>query len=178
MPRLFVALRPPAVARRHLTSLMHGLAAARWQNDDQMHITLRFIGEVDLHGARDLAAALAHIAAPPMTLTATGLGIFDRRGHIDALWAGVTPREHLAALHRKIDRACISTGLAPEGRAYLPHITLARFGRYAPPVDGYLAEHGGYVGPDFTVTEFGLYESILTRAGAVYHLAERYPLDG
>ncbi|MDX3910339.1 MAG: RNA 2',3'-cyclic phosphodiesterase [Sphingobium sp.] len=176
MPRLFVAIRPPATVRQHLETLMHGLIGARWQDDDQLHITVRFIGEVDRHGASDVAAALARVAAPPMTLAPQGIGTFDRRGNVDALWAGVTRREPLAALHRKIDRACISVGLPPEGRAYLPHITLARFGRHAPPVDSYLAANAGYAGPSFTAKEFGLYKSILGREGAVYHLAERYPL--
>lgn len=143
-----------------------------------MHITLRFIGDVDYNSANDVAAALSRVSIPPLTLSLNGVGAFDRRGRIDALWAGITPHDAITALHKKVDRACISIGLPPEGRAYLPHITLARFGRHAPPIDTYLAHHAGLTSAAFTLDDFGLFESTLGQEGAVYHLAERYPLNG
>ena len=176
MPRLFVALRPPSAVRQHLQNIMHGLPGARWQDDDQLHITLRFIGDVDYNLADDIAAALARIDAPALTLSLHGVGAFDRRGRVDALWAGVTPPDAIATLHKKVDRACISVGLPPEGRTYLPHITLARFGRNAPLIEPFLAANPELKSPTFTLDHFGLYESTLGHEGAVYHLAERYPL--
>ncbi|AUW59203.1 RNA 2',3'-cyclic phosphodiesterase [Sphingobium sp. SCG-1] len=178
MPRLFVALRPPAAVRQHLQEIMHGLPGARWQDDDQLHITLRFIGDVDYNRANDIAAGLGRVTAPALTLSLKGVGAFGRRGRADALWAGVTPQDAITALHKKVDRACVSVGLPPEGRAYLPHITLARFGRDAPPLDAYLARNAGLTSAAFTLSDFGLYESTLGHEGAVYHLAERYPLNG
>lgn len=178
MPRLFVALRPPAPIRQHLRGVMHGLPNARWQSDDQLHITLRFIGDVDYNLAHDIAAALARVSAPPLAIALQGVGAFDRRGHVDTLWAGVTPQDAIAALHRKVDRACVSVGLPPDARAYLPHVTLARFGRTAPPVDAWIAQKAGLSSPAFSLTHFGLYESSLGHEGAVYHLAERYALNG
>lgn len=177
MHRLFVALRPPAIVRQRLLALMEGVEGARWQDDAQLHITLRFIGEVDRHQAGDIAAALARVEAPPLTLALNGVGAFDRRGRVDTLWAGVTPHQEIAALHRKADRACVAAGAVPDSRAYLPHITLARAGRGGALADAFLARHAGLSSPAFTVEEFGLYESILGREGAVYHLAERYPLS-
>ena len=67
MHRLFVAIRPPAEIRRALTALMGGVAGARWQDDDQLHLTLRFIGEVDHHRAEDIAAALGGLHASAVT---------------------------------------------------------------------------------------------------------------
>ena len=67
MHRLFVALRPPVPVRDHLLDLMHGVEGARWQSDDQLHLTLRFIGEVDRHQASDIAAA-----SPPASPSRTG----------------------------------------------------------------------------------------------------------
>ncbi|PZU56518.1 MAG: RNA 2',3'-cyclic phosphodiesterase [Sphingobium sp.] len=177
MHRLFVALRPPATIRGRLLDLMHGVDGARWQDDGQLHLTLRFIGEVDRHMAEDVALALARVSAPPVELALDGIGTFDRRGRVDALWAGVSPHDALTALHARIDRACISAGLAPEGRAYLPHITLARLNRSAGTLDDFLARNAGLASPPFTLPEFGLYESTLGHGGAVYHLAERYPLS-
>mgnify|MGYP001113377463 CR=1 FL=1 len=60
--RLFVALRPPRPIRARLIAAMHGISGARWQDDDQLHLTLRFIGEVDRHRAEDIAAALGALA--------------------------------------------------------------------------------------------------------------------
>ncbi len=154
---------------------MSGVEGARWQRDDQLHITLRYIGEVDQPMAQDVAAALARIAFAPFDVALSGLGAFARRGRLDALWAGVTPRDPMERLHRKIDHACVRCGLAPEGRAYLPHLTLARFGKVAGSPDEFLARHAGLASPPFAVEEFGLFESELGREGSTYHLVERYP---
>ncbi|MBL0915966.1 MAG: RNA 2',3'-cyclic phosphodiesterase, partial [Sphingopyxis sp.] len=65
--RLFVALRPPHSIRLALIAAMHGISGARWQDDEQLHLTLRFIGEVDHHRAADIAAALGSPYAPSYT---------------------------------------------------------------------------------------------------------------
>lgn len=176
MHRLFVAIRPPADIRRRLLTLMNGVEGARWQDDAQLHLTLRFIGEVDRHQAADIVDALARIAFPPLDLAVSGVGTFDRRGRIDTLWAGVASADGLASLHRKVDRACVAAGVAPDDRAYRPHITLARLNRSSGRIDGFLEAHAGLVSPPFTVREFGLYESMMGHGGSVYHLAERYRL--
>ena len=127
--RLFVALRPPAVIRERLLALCNGVPGARWQVDDQLHLTLRFVGEIDPRQADDLAAALAQINAAAPAVRLAGTGQFDHRGSADALWAGVAPHDALTALHRKVDAACVRAGLPPDRRAYLPHITVARLSR-------------------------------------------------
>lgn len=178
MHRLFVAIRPPADQRAYLLSLMDGVAGARWQNDDQLHLTLRFIGEVDRHRANDIAHALAAIRFTPFDVQLSGVGAFDRRGVIDTLWAGVKPRDLLAALHRKIDRACVLVGRPPENRAYLAHVTLARFGRTGALVDPFLARHATLAGTPFQVDRFTLFESRLGQHGATYHAIAHYDAEG
>lgn len=175
MYRLFVAVRPPARCRAQLLAMMGGIAGARWQDDEQLHITLRFIGEVDRHRANDIADALASIRFAPFDIRLSGVGLFDRKGVVDTLWAGVEPRDPLAALHRKVDRACVSVGLPPEERAYLPHVTLARFGRAGGMADGFLAVHAALSSPPFTVDGFTLFESRLGSSGARYHGVADYP---
>jgi RNA 2',3'-cyclic 3'-phosphodiesterase len=178
--RLFAALRPPAAVREVLFDLMDGVPGARWQDDEQLHLTLRFIGEVERPQAEDLAAALAAIHAPAPTLRLSGVGTFDKRGRAHALWAGVTPREPLAALHRKVDAACVRAGLPPEHRAYLPHITLARLPASlggAPEVSRWVADHAGLASEPFTCTHLVLYESHLGRDGATYEPVVRWPLQ-
>jgi 2'-5' RNA ligase len=175
MHRLFVALRPPADQRARLLALMEGVEGARWQDDDQLHLTLRFIGEVDRHRANDIADALGAIRFTPFDIALSGAGMFDRRGIVDTLWIGAIPRDPLAALHRKIDRACVAAGLPPEGRAYLPHVTVARFGRFGGDVAPFLARHAGFAAPPFRVDGFTLYESRTGHAGATYEPVADYP---
>lgn len=174
MHRLFIAIRPPASLRAQLLALMGGVTGARWQRDDQLHLTLRFIGPVDRHRATDIADALRTIRFVPFDVSVSGVGAFDRRGVIDMLWAGVQPRDALASLHRKLDRVCVALGLPPEERAYLPHITLARFGRTGALVDPFLATHATLTSPPFTIEGFALFESQIGHNGANYHIVEDY----
>lgn len=176
MHRLFVAIRPPAPVRARLMAAMGGVAAARWLTEAQLHLTLRFIGDVDRHGARDVDAALNSVHHPPFEIALAGLGAFDRRGEPVTLWAGVAPHAPLRALHRKIDQALVRAGLPPEGRAYRPHITLARLPRGAGPVGGLIERSAEVSGPAFEVDEFRLYESRFTPDGPAYSVAERYSL--
>lgn len=176
MMRLFVAIRPPAEIRRRLTAMMGGVSGARWQSDEQLHLTLRFIGEVDRHQAGDVAAALAAIHHPPFEASVSGLGTFERRGRAEVIWAGVGPPEPLKALHNKVDQALARVGVPPDRRAFHPHITLARLNRSAGPVQGLIASLGGFATEPFGIEHFALYESRLTPEGAVYTALERYPL--
>jgi 2'-5' RNA ligase len=178
MHRLFVALRPPPPIRRALAALQDEVAGARWQDDEQLHLTLRFVGEVERRQAEDLAAALGEVRAAAPAVRLHGVGRFDS-GHGGALWAGIAPREPLAALHRKVDRICVGIGLAPERRAYLPHVTLARLGRTAAAgidAERWVARHAGLASEAFVPAHLVLYESRLGREGAAYEPVVRWPL--
>ncbi len=177
MHRLFVAVRPPASVRAQLLDIMGGVRGARWQGEDQLHLTVRFIGDVDRHGAADADAALRSIRHPRFFLRLHGVGAFDRRGAATVRWAGVSPQEEARALHRKIDQALARAGLPPESRAYAPHISLARLRPGAGPIEPLLAAAGTLASPPFPVDEFRLYESRLSPDGAEYSVVERYPLD-
>ncbi|HEX8380403.1 MAG TPA: RNA 2',3'-cyclic phosphodiesterase [Allosphingosinicella sp.] len=176
MHRLFVAIRPPPPIRAQLLDLMGGVAGARWLDDDQLHVTLRFIGEVDRHLARDVDAALSAVHHPRFAIAINGLGSFDRRGEPATLWAGLAPQEPLRALHKKVDQALTRAGVEPDRRAYMPHLTIARLPRGAGPMGPLLEAAGGVTSPPFAVDEFRLYESRPTPEGPVYTVAERYPL--
>jgi RNA 2',3'-cyclic 3'-phosphodiesterase len=176
MHRLFVAIRPPAPMRKLLLDVMGGISSARWQTDEQIHLTLRFIGEVDRHQASDIHAALGGIHHPPFEIAFSGLGAFDQRGRPEAVWAGVTPQEPLRALHKKIDQALARVGIPPDQRAYTPHITLARLKRSSGTVGGLLEQSGGLSSPAFRIESFSLYESQLTPEGAAYTAIDTYKL--
>ena len=177
MTRLFIAIRPPPPIRALLLGAMGGVAGARWQRDDQLHLTLRFIGEVDRHGRDDLDAALAAIRHPAFDIAVQGLGTFDHRGRIDTLWAGVAPHAPLRILHNKVDQAVLRAGIPPDRRQFAPHITLARLNRSSGPVDAMLRMRGDLSSPVFRVDQFRLYESVLTPDGAHYAPLALYSLD-
>jgi 2'-5' RNA ligase len=177
MHRLFVAIRPPGRIRDLLLATMGGISGARWQSDAQLHLTLRFIGEVNRHQADDIHAALGAIHHPRFEIALNGIGTFDRRGQPEAVWAGVTPHEPLRVLHNKVDQAIRRAGIPPDERAYLPHITLARLKRSSGSVRGLLEASGGLTSPPFLVESFALFESELTPEGASYTLVDLYPLD-
>lgn len=176
MHRLFVAALPPPPVRDALLACMGGVAGARWQRDDQLHCTLRFIGEVDRHAGRDIAAALGSVHHPGFDAALGAPGVFDRRGRIDTLWIGVGPYPPIAALHNKVDAALRRAGVAPDGRAFHPHITIARFGREQAGAAGFVPAVP-LAGVGFRIDHFGLFESTIGHDGADYAQVERYPLD-
>lgn len=165
--------------RQLLRTAMTDVPAARWQNDDQLHLTLRYIGEIDARMAEEVELALARVAAPAPDVSLAGVRRFERDGRTDTLWAGVRPVEPLAALHKKVDRALVSIGLPPEGRAFVPHITLARLPRSqgaGPAIDAYLAARAALTSAPFTMPHLILFESHLGRERAVYDVVGRWPL--
>jgi 2'-5' RNA ligase len=177
MHRLFVAIRPPEPIRDLLVDAMDDSADFRWQDDEQLHITLRFVGEVDRPVADDLADALGRVRSPPFELRISGVGRFEQRSS-GALWAGVEPKEPLAGLAAKVERVCQQIGLAPERRAFHPHITLARWkGRRTREVAAFLERGRGLASDPFEVAEFILFESRLSKHGAHYEPIANYPLS-
>ena len=176
MHRLFIAIRPPEHIRDLLIDAMDESPDFRWQTDEQLHLTLRFIGEVDRHMAADINDALGRIRAPRFAARIKGIGSFDHR-NAGALWAGVEPKEPLAALAAKVERVSLAVGLEPERRAFHPHITLARWkGRRTREVGDFLDRRRGIVSEPFDIDRFVLFESRLSRHGAHYEEVASFPL--
>jgi 2'-5' RNA ligase len=174
--RLFVGIRPPETVRDALIDTMEALEGARWQGDEQLHLTLRFIGEVDRPLANDVASALAEIAWPDFPLEIDGVSHFQRKGRATAIWARVVPSAALEGLRQKIERACEQAGLERETRRFTPHITIARLGRSSGPLGGWLASHGALRAGPWPAEEFILFESHLSPQGSHYQAVAEYPL--
>jgi RNA 2',3'-cyclic 3'-phosphodiesterase len=170
--RLFVGLELPAPVKAALLAFMGGVAGARWQREDQLHLTLRFIGEVDRHQAQDIAATLGRVNIRPFTAELGEAGHFDHRGRIDTLWVGVRPAESVTALARAVNQTLAGVGIPPEPRAFLPHITLAR-GR------GMMGAAGWPQSPvprtAWRVAGFALFESQMGKDGSDYAVLARWP---
>lgn len=174
MHRLFVAIRPPREIRQLLCSVMGGIPGARWQSEDQLHLTLRFIGNVEGAQADDIATALAHVRASRFALALQGAGTFDRRGRIHTLWAGIRSSDPLERLHQRVDRTVDTITPEAQKRAYTPHLTLAGFSGSLRPTG--LLHLPIIPAATFEVESFCLFESILSGEGASYLMLERYEL--
>jgi 2'-5' RNA ligase len=176
MIRLFVALELPERVRDLLSALDGGVPGARWASDAQLHLTLRFIGEVDGNVAHDIDDALASIRAPAFTLELAGVGEFGGK-RPRALWAGVRQNDSLLHLQKKIETALQRIGLPAEERKFSAHVTLARM-RAAPreKVVQFLTHHALFASGPFQVEQFVLFSSHLGSGGSVYRAERAYPL--
>ena len=176
MPRLFIALRPPEAVRDALVDAMEGIEGARWQHDEQLHLTLRFVGEIERPAAEDLANALGDVRWQPFELRVAGVGAFERGGKRSsgphAVWARVPSSPQLEGLRQKVERACELAGLGRETRRF----TLARLNRSSGPIGGWLAAFGDLAAGPWLVADLVLYESRLGREGAHYTPVTTYPL--
>ena len=174
--RLFVALELPWELRQRLAALGGGVPGARWVPAENLHLTLRFIGDVDEGLAHDLHDALADIASPVFDLTVENFGTFGaKRPH--TLWAGIVREPALERLRDKIESVAVRAGLPPEPRKFMPHVTLARLedspvGR----IQEFIARNSPFRAGPTPVANFTLFRSYLSRSGAEYELVAEYPL--
>jgi RNA 2',3'-cyclic 3'-phosphodiesterase len=179
MIRLFVALGLPDGLTQRLDGLHMALPGAHWVAPETMHVTLRFIGEVSQGEAADIDDMLARIAMPAFDLKVCGVGSFASKGRLRTLWAGVEKSPDLSRLQAKVETACQRAGQMPEGRRFLPHVTLARCGRIREELAGpFLGAYAGFSSDPIRVDAFTLYSSQTGHDGPVYRPERRYPLSG
>ena len=176
MLRLFVGIGFPPELKLRLSLLCSGTPKARWVDPGNLHLTLRFIGEISENLAADVDDALTQLRARRFSLQLAGTGVFggDRPR---SLWVGVERNPDLIALRDKIEQALTRIGLPPEPRKFAPHVTLARLQN--PPLDKlaeFLAVHAGFRAEPLPVEAFSLIASYPTKAGSVYEDQADYPL--
>jgi len=177
MQRLFVAVELPDAVREALTALQKGLSGMRWTAPKNIHLTLRFIGEVPLTQVEKIRMALEDIHEKSFSLRLRELGFFDRRPQA-ILWAGLDESQELLALKAQIDAALAThAGLrAPQGR-FSPHITLGRMKNADRKIlKEFTAQHISTSKTPFLVTSFTLFSSILDSSGAEHTAEARYNL--
>jgi 2'-5' RNA ligase len=177
MLRLFVGIGFPPELKLRLSLLCSGIPKARWVDPGNLHLTLRFIGEISEDVAADVDQALAKLQARRFSLRLAGTGVFggDRPR---SLWVGVERNPDLTALRDKIEQALTRVGLPPEPRKFAPHVTLARLQN--PPFDQiaeFLAAHAGFRAEPLSVEAFNLVASYPTKSGSVYEDQAAYPLQ-
>ena len=173
--RLFVALSLPEAVRETLLDTMEGLSGARWQDADNLHITLRFIGEVDRHMFDDIVTALESVPFKPFVLQLHGVGHFQGRKRARAVWARVPETKLLSDLQYSVEMACRRAGVLAEARKFVPHVTIARLNSQSGDMGSWLSQNGTLSSGTWQVEGFSLYESHLTNQGPVYQEIARFP---
>jgi RNA 2',3'-cyclic 3'-phosphodiesterase len=178
MIRLFTAVSIPEAIRQQLHGMGRSLPGARSVPEEQIHITLRFIGEVEGTLFKDIKDALSTVSVSPFSIAVQGVGHFPPRGKPRVIWAGLRPTDSLIKLKRRIDTCLIECGLPPDNRKFSPHVTLARLNN--PPmkrITSFLAGNAFLQFDEFEVHHFHLYSSKLTNKGATHIQEADYPLD-
>ena len=176
MLRLFVGIPFPPELKLRLSLLCAGIAGARWVDPGNLHLTIRFIGEIPEDVAADVDAALSRLRARPFMLQLATTGVFGGERPRN-LWVGVERSAELVLLRDKIEQAMTRLGLPSEPRKFAPHVTLARL--HNPPLDQvaqFLAVHAGFRAEPLSVAAFSLIASYPTKAGSIYEDRADYPL--
>lgn len=182
MPRLFTALDLPPAAIDTLCAFrqeQHLDVRARWTPAENLHLTLRFIGEIDDARAERVEATLAdvHGRNAPFDVEPLGLGVLPSRRTPRVLTVRIDPSEPLQRLYGTLQDALAAVDVEREERLFRPHVTLARF-KNASPERVYAALRTMQAPPldPFPADRFYLYESTLTPDGAVHTVCAAYPL--
>jgi len=176
MRRLFTGLEIPRHAADSLSMMRGGLPGARWIDPENYHLTLRFIGDIDDALARDIAGLLGRVHRRPFQLRLDGLTSFGGRKP-RALVAAATAITPLLELQAEQERLLQRLGLEPEGRKYIPHVTLARLRETSSwQVADYLSARGHFRSASFEVSRFVLFSSRASVGGGPYVVEAAYPL--
>lgn len=178
MPRLFAAVEIPEAIRQRLALIRAPFPGTRWIAPENMHVTLRFFGDIDGRTADEVADMLGGIHTRPFEMMIADLGTFGGRDP-HSLWAGVKPSAELEALQAATERAARDAGIAPETRTFRPHVTLARLrGVREKSLATFLQHNGGLRTEPFEVTRFVLFSSKPGVGGPPYAAEAAYPFAG
>ena len=176
MPRLFTGIEIPSEIGERFSFLRGGLPGARWIDPENYHLTLRFVGDIDMDVAEEIAAALSRVRRAPFMLKLGDIGALGtRKPHTIVVRA--EPTAELAELQAEHERIMQRIGLPPETRKFTPHVTLARLrGSSGRDIADYLSLRGGFWADSFPVERFVLFSARNSTGGGPYVIEEAYPL--
>lgn len=178
MAKLFVGLQIPGHLSKEFNLLKTDVPDARWEAEENVHITLSFIGEVDDAAVKKVELALQGVKAEQFHLALEGIGTFSRNEIPNVLWVGVTNDAALKALKLKIDEALKNDGLPFDSREYRPHMTLAFLENPdREKLGAFLDANKAFSSDDFKVMEFVLFQATGTKDAPVYKKISAYPLS-
>ncbi len=186
--RTFAAIELPKIVREGACDLIARFqrvdATVGWVPKENLHLTLKFIGDVeasDLHSLyKEAADAVAKF--DPITIEFEGVGAFPDHKRPRSLWLGVGEgADEIRELHRAVEDAFLHRGIRREGRKFMPHVTLGRVRKTQPGTEGFeplLEKYEDYHAGSATVREVVIFSSELDREGPTYSIIGRAKLGG
>ena len=180
--RLFVAIEIPEEIREAIAAFLKELRAiapqVKWVHAENLHLTLKFLGEVEAGKLGAIRNTLAAIRTKhPVTLDFRGLGFFPNEKRPRVFWAGIEASSNLKSLAAGMDHVLHRLGFPLEDRPFTPHLTLARFSLPGLPAKllASTRENESRTFGSTTVSEFHLIESKLKPGGAEYTTLQSFP---
>lgn len=177
MKRLFIGIGLPDKVKKETGLLGISLPNSRVVDQEQLHITLRFLGETEGSTNLDIREVLNQICYSKFYIRLKGTGVFPNGKIPRILYSGISPTEEITTLKRKIDNQLVTLAIPREKKKYIPHVTLARL-KNSPPkqIGHWLSISSLYQSESFEITSFNLYSSLLTPKGVIHTIEESYPL--
>ena len=185
--RTFIAVESSGAVASRAAALIERLRAAdakvTWVAPENMHWTLKFLGDIDLTQTADICRAVGEAAAPvaPFDVEVQGVGAFPNLARPRAVWLGVGKgREQLISLAAAIDARLAAIGFKPEGRRFSPHLTIGRVRgeKNLPELADQLEQRADYPAGMMEVDEVVVFASYLERGGPIHEPLGHLPLRG
>lgn len=167
--RLFVAIDFPKELKTTISQIIPIENGFRKPLPEQIHLTLKFIGNVPYASKSTIIELLKEIHQPAFPLTIQGAGCFVHKKIPQVLWISIINSSMLQALKNNIDQALESLGFKKENREFVPHITISRLKNISlEKIKSWLDQHRNFQYPAIMINEFYLFSSQLSQEGAIY----------
>lgn len=178
LQRLFIALTLPDTVRASVAALSEPMRGVKWTATEQLHLTLRFIGDTEPEPRDRMIERLRHVRVESFILSPQEVGTFPPNRPPRVVWVGVgSGHPRLFQLRQQIDDAILATGMPLDVKTFHPHITIARCtDELTAAFPRWLHLHREFAAPAFRVDAFDLYSSELRPDGAVHTRLGRFPL--
>jgi len=182
MIRSFIAVEIPATVRRSITRLIRDTIGfgypVRWTKEDNLHLTLKFLGDITETQVGEISSALSILAdaTPRFPFSLKGLGGFPSSRAARIVWVGAeTGRENVTTLQRSLETELSPLGFKPESREFSPHLTI---GRIRSPLDVIAIAATPFESEVFDIKSLVLFKSTLYPAGPIYDSLGEFLLAG
>ena len=181
MIRLFIGLELPQKIKDELMSLDKNLPGALWKNDEKLHLTLSFVGNIEEPNAEELIRELRFIRFPAFHISLREVGFFENSGVPHHLWVGVDENKALTELYEKVAGTVRKVGLAGQDKfKFHPHVTVAKLqGATTSDVMQYIVANNLFHSDLFLVDSFVVFSSHAKEngEGKYYKVEAAYPLN-